>query len=170
MSYEITPPTAATLNISPDGFRLWAKQYYECYRSFKRTSDFSPVPYFLLCRAIELQFKAFHIDAEFKNTGKSAVLTVKNKYRHHLINSYKTLPATRRTLSEDEFSLLQNANGIYNDKDKEGGFEYFSVKKLAPTSNLDPSARRFSCAFAKSWIIDEARRSPAYPRSGLFLK
>src|SRR5208282_3338621 len=119
MDHEITPATAPTLNVSPYGFRLWAKEFYECYRSFKR-SDFSPVPYFLLCRAIELQFKAFHIEAEFKNTGKSAVSTVKRTYWHDLTKSYKALPATRQTLSAEELSLLQKADGIYND-DK--GFE-----------------------------------------------
>src|SRR5208337_654770 len=116
-------------NVSPYGFRLWAKEFYECYRcyrSFERTSDFSPVPYFLLCRAIELQFKAFHLAAlgqsAVKNTGKSAVDVVK-EYKHHLTKSYNDLPATLRTLSTEEFRLLKKANRIYSGK----GFEYFNV-------------------------------------------
>jgi hypothetical protein len=116
LDHEITPATAPTLNVSPYGFRRWAKDYYECYRSFKRTSDFSPVPYFLLCHAIELQFKAIHLEVE----GQSAV---KDKYGHNLTESYNDLPATRQTLSAEEFSLLQKASGIYKSK----GFEYFNV-------------------------------------------
>ena len=49
-------------------------------------------------------------------------------YWHHLTKSYKALPVTRQTLSADEFSLLQKADGIYND-DK--GFEYFNMKHAA---------------------------------------
>ena len=115
MDHEMTP-TTATLNVSPCGFRRSAKEYYECCRSFKRTSDFSPVPYFLLCRAIELQFKAFHLEVE----GQSAV---KDRYGHDLTKSYNDLPATRQTLSAEEFSLLQKVSGIY----KGNGFEYFNV-------------------------------------------
>lgn len=48
-------------NFSPAGFRRWANQFYKCRQSFQ-CPDFSPVPYFLLCRAIELQFKAVHLE------------------------------------------------------------------------------------------------------------
>ena len=38
-------------NFSPAGFRRWANQFYQCRQSFQ-CPDFSPVPYFLLCRCL----------------------------------------------------------------------------------------------------------------------
>jgi hypothetical protein len=103
------------INVSPLAFRLWAKQYYQCRLSFK-CADFSPVPYFLLCRAIELQFKALHLEGKRQSD-------VKNNYGHDLIKSYNDLPTVDRVLSREQLSLLEKANKIYKTK----GFEYFNV-------------------------------------------
>jgi hypothetical protein len=102
-------------NLSPAGFRLWAKQNYECRLSFQY-SGFSPVPYFLLCRAIEFQFKAVHLE-------KKRQKEVKDLYGHKLIKSYEALPAADRTLSRDQLKLLKKADDIYKGK----GFEYVNV-------------------------------------------
>ncbi len=119
MRYEMKAEPGE-FNLSPHGFRRWAKEYYECYRSFRRTSDFSPVPYFLLCRTIELQLKAIHLEGKRQKD-------VKEKYGHDLIESYNDLPATRQTLSDEEFSLIQKAGEVYKGK----GFEYFNVSHAA---------------------------------------
>ena len=80
------------LNVSSALFRQHAKDFYQYHRSFKGP-DFSPVPYFLLCRAIELQFKAVHLE-QFKSAhpGHQTQADVK-KFGHDLIKSYNALPA-----------------------------------------------------------------------------
>ncbi|MBC7945588.1 MAG: hypothetical protein H7X91_10090 [Burkholderiales bacterium] len=103
-------------NSSPDAFRLWAKHYYQCRLSFQYSDPFSPVPYFLLCRAIELQFKAVHLEVQRQ-------AQVKKSFGHNLVKSYSALPAAYQTLSPEQFSLLDRANKIYSSK----GFEYMNV-------------------------------------------
>jgi hypothetical protein len=47
------------MNLSPHGFRRWAQHFRACRQSFVSPDPgFSPVPYFLNCRAIELELKA----------------------------------------------------------------------------------------------------------------
>jgi hypothetical protein len=109
-------------NLSPTGFRLWAKQYYECRQSFQ-CPDFSPVPYFLLCRAIKLQFKAVHLEQKRQ-------AEVKKAYGHDLIKSYEDLPVDikkKLSLSSKQLSLLEQANKIYSGK----GFEELPLLELA---------------------------------------
>lgn len=48
---------AGCVNFSGFAFRRWAHDYLACMRSFALSDRFSPVPYFLLCRAIELHLK-----------------------------------------------------------------------------------------------------------------
>jgi hypothetical protein len=106
--------------LSPYAFRLWAKQFYQCCLSFQ-CSDFSPVPYFLLCRAIELEFKAIHLESDERLRQSD----VKKLYGHNLIKSYKALPDAHRVLSPEQLSLLDQANEIYKTERK--GFEYINV-------------------------------------------
>jgi len=91
------------------------------------------VPYFLNCRAIELELKARHLEAVNQKA-------VKDKYGHNLERSYQSLPLQQQVLSPGELKTLQAANNIYKDK----GFEYFSVshavtafKKFPNLAELD---------------------------------
>ena len=47
------------INLSPYGFNLYAEEYLAVARSIKIGSTFSPVPYYLYCRCLELGIKAF---------------------------------------------------------------------------------------------------------------
>ncbi len=102
-------------NLSPMAFRKWARQYYECAAPLLSRTEFSPVPYFLLCRAIELELKAEHLEAKRQHE-------VKNDFGHHLVKSYAALPGRCQTLTAGELDLLKHADGIYSSK----GFEYFN--------------------------------------------
>lgn len=101
----VLEPEPAAFNVSPYAFCLWAKQYYECRLSFKY-DDFSPVPYFLLCRSIELYFKALHLEEKRQKK-------VKDLYKHDLIKVYNDLPTENQTLSPEQFLLLRKTNDIY---------------------------------------------------------
>jgi hypothetical protein len=102
-------------NLSPMAFRKWARQYYECAIPLLSRTEFSPVPYFLLCRAIELELKAEHL--EIKRQPE-----VKSSYGHHLVKSYTALPLPLQVLDTAELDLLKQADRIYSRK----GFEYFN--------------------------------------------
>lgn len=99
------------------GFGVWAAQYYQCARDFRPPPGFSPVPYFLLCRAIELQLKALHL-------ARKSEEAVKTKFGHGLVRAYEALNAADRTLTSAELKLLKAADAVYSRK----GFEYFHAR------------------------------------------
>jgi hypothetical protein len=139
------------INFSPTGFRLWAKQYYQCRVSF-RCSDFSPVPYFLLCRAIELQFKAIHLE-QFKAVppGHQTQDDVKTLYWHDLIKLYKALPAADQTLTPEQLKLLEQANEIYSSK----GFEYVNVGHASRGFSNFPDLKALDALVEEILIFDK---------------
>lgn len=100
-------------NLAPDAFRKWATHYYECRQSFAPGS-FSPVPYFLLCRAIELGVKSRHLTTLTQDQ-------VKRRFGHDLSRAYDALGAGDKTLDAGEKAVLDAASGVYAGK----GFEYF---------------------------------------------
>jgi len=104
-------------NLSPDAFHRWATHYLKCRKDFLCPDPFSPVPYFLLCRAIELELKARHL----KHMTQSKV---KKNFSHNLGKSYGSLDPTEKILNKSEEHALQLANDIYMDK----GFEYFRLQ------------------------------------------
>ena len=61
MTDQVISVDCITVNMSPDAFHLWAQHYYKCKQDFQNPDRFSPVPYFLLCRAIELEIKSRHL-------------------------------------------------------------------------------------------------------------
>ncbi len=101
-------------NLAPDAFHQWATDYYKCKQGFKPSHRFSPVPYFLLCRAIELEIKSKHLKSK-KQT------EVKREYWHDLVRAYEGLDKIDKTLTDDEVQVLKRASEIYASK----GFEYF---------------------------------------------
>jgi hypothetical protein len=103
------------VNLSPDGFHMWAQHYFKCMKDFISPHRFSPVPFFLVCRAIELQLKAYHLQTKRQSY-------VKNKLGHNLIRSYSSLDSTNQILTNTELVELERANEIYSKK----GFEYFA--------------------------------------------
>lgn len=108
------------VNLSPDAFHRWATHYLKCRRDFQSPDIFSPVPYFLLCRAIELEIKARHLK-------RVTQVQVKKSFRHNLIKAYEELDPAERILNQDEENTLQVASDIYSCK----GFEYFDPQDAA---------------------------------------
>jgi len=105
-------------NLAPDAFARWARHYHACMIGFASPDPFSPVPYFLLCRSLELSLKARHLRTKTQEE-------VRKRFGHELGKSYAALPPTEQILSPDELALLESAGTIYADK-KTAGFEYFN--------------------------------------------
>lgn len=114
MDYVLKAETGR-INFSAYAFHRYARDFYKCRRDFVPEGRFSPIPYFLLCRAIELELKSRHLE----QVGQSSV---KGQFGHDLIRAYEALPAHLQSLSTDELVELQKASEIYKPPNK--GFEY----------------------------------------------
>jgi hypothetical protein len=116
------------VNLSPDVFHRYAGHYYKCKQDFVCPDDgSSPVPYFLLCRAIELQIKARHLKRLTQEE-------VKDEFGHRLLKAYKALDAQEQVLSQSEVEVLTAADQIYSDKE----FEYFRQEDALTGSSRFP--------------------------------
>ena len=115
MTDQVISVDCITVNMSPDAFHRWAQHYYKCRQDFQSPDSFSPVPYFLLCRTIELEIKSRHL----QNMNQEEV---KEDFGHNLIGSYDSLNEEHKILDGDERDVLSTANEIYKKK----GFEYFT--------------------------------------------
>ncbi len=59
MNDQVLIAQTISLNISPLGFHRYASEFLRAAKGFQTTDAFSPVPYYLFSRAIELALKAF---------------------------------------------------------------------------------------------------------------
>jgi hypothetical protein len=109
------------LNVSPDAFHIYAGHYYKCKQDFVPPDDYpSSLPYFLLCRAIELELKArllhywrqSHVKRDFGHNLLDA---------YNVVDAYNALDAEEQILSPSELAVLTEAHEIYSRKE----FEYF---------------------------------------------
>lgn len=102
------------LNFSGVAFRMSARDCLSCFEAYD-PPEFSPVKYFLLCRAIELALKVLHLD---NNDRKF----VKDKLGHNLTKSYEGLEEDHKVLSSQELELLKKTSDLYESRIK--AFEY----------------------------------------------
>ena len=93
----------------------------DCYHAYRPMSGYSPVPYFLLCRAMELALKAHHLENKSR-------MTVKKDYSHNLSKLYSDLPSDLKFLDADQEKLLRVASDKYDVPNK--GFEYVSTEDV----------------------------------------
>ena len=119
----ITPATA-TVNVSPIGFHRYASEFATYARQAQAGlgGTFSPVPYYLYCRSLELVLKAFLLakgvakdDLKGRNLGHDLW---KNLLKARGLGLEQTIPFAAHW--EDE---IRKANSYYASK----GFEYFDV-------------------------------------------
>ena len=81
-----------------------------------RARPFSPVPYALLCRAIELELKSRLLEITPGREG------IRKKYSHKILKAYLHLPPEQQILSEGECAVLGQASELYAARDKH--FDY----------------------------------------------
>jgi hypothetical protein len=113
--------------VSPFGFYKYAKEFFdagEIYEeSIKDRKGFSPVPYYLYCRSIELMLKSILLYCDPKFTENK----LKKEYGHDLIKILNAAEILLKSklLNNEEQMVIKKANDYYQDK----GFEYFKVDK-----------------------------------------
>jgi len=118
---EIKVPTMV-LHISPLGFHRYASEFLRATKDFKINDGFSPVPYYLICRSLELALKAFLLAKgvpqkrlKERNLGHDLEKVLKKAISMGLDKVLSITPQ-----HEEE---LKKANNYYASK----GFEYFKV-------------------------------------------
>lgn len=127
----VGPGTPIVANMSPDVFHIYARHYYKCKQDFEPPDKyFSPIPYFLLCRAIELELKARHL----KGLTRSQV---KDKFGHNLLKAYNALDAQEQILSPSEFAVLTAADDLYRKTD----LAYFNPQHAAMAFSRHPDLK-----------------------------
>jgi hypothetical protein len=142
---QVIRPMAFHANISPNAFYRWSKHFYACRTSFRCPDrGFSPVPYFLLGRSIELAIKARHLT-------RVRQPMVKASFGHDLKAAYDSLEDSERVLSDEQYSLLTQFSAVYKSK----AAEYFvpmdaltAFKRFPHLESLDGIARTFIEAWA----------------------
>jgi hypothetical protein len=118
-------------NLAPDAFHRYATHYYKCKRDFTPPDGaFSPIPYFLLCRAIELEIKARHL----KHLTQEEV---KDKFRHHLLRAYRALDAQEQILSQNELAVLKTADELYRKTDLAYFNPVLALRAFSQVPDLD---------------------------------
>lgn len=111
MNDVVVEPATAHVRLSPDGYHLFALDYYNAYLSFARPPDrLSPVPYSLLCQSIELELKSRHLRANPETT-------VGDKFGgHKLDRTYSQLPEEEKLLTAEQVQTLRKAAKAYDRK------------------------------------------------------
>jgi hypothetical protein len=134
----------ATLRMGPVGFALYAEEFFEAGASIPERSrargntEFTPVPYYLFCRALELILKAFLL-AKYRPP-----VELKRPYGHDLealwaaAKNYGLL-AVLGTYGPDFENDLHQANLYYKGK----AFEYFDFGRWAHGYDGLPPLARF---------------------------
>ncbi len=124
MDVTITPATGH-VNVSPFGFHRYASQFADVAQNARSllADGFSPVPYFLYCRSVELVLKGYLLARGLSKA------RLKKNFGHNLCNLFRE--AKDRGLAAEVLISpvweveIGKANAYYNDK----GFEYFEVAK-----------------------------------------
>lgn len=119
--------------LSPCGFNHYASEYLTAARSIEVGSLFSPVPYYLYCRCLELGVKAFLLlRGVSKHELKSKILG------HNLVailtEAERLGLSEYLILTEEEKSEIYKANDYYKNKD----FEYLNISKVVKGYPLLP--------------------------------
>ena len=154
----VMPGPAATFRMTPVGFAIYADQFLKAAQSVPtEDAKFTPVPYYLYCRALELILKAFLL---LKGHGVSEL---KDRYGHNLKRLWKAarkdgLADAVPELPSDIENVLAQVNQYYKNK----AFEYFNFKRWVHSYEGLPSLDQLADCTAtlierlKPWCIREA--------------
>ncbi len=124
------PPTNITIkaspfvmNITPYGFFYYGKEFFNTAKAYNKSDNYSPVPYYLYCHAIELFLKAFLL-----SKGVS-IKDLKNHYGHFidkiLIKAKEFELDNVVSITNEQEREIKKANEYYAKK----GFEYFDLQR-----------------------------------------
>jgi hypothetical protein len=110
----------ASLDLDPLGFYRYSEEFLLAASSIQHRHSFSPVPYYLYCRSLELALKAFLLTKGYTQQN------LKRKFGHNL---EKLLNRAKRhglgnhlRINHIQEGAVRDANSYYQSK----AFEYFT--------------------------------------------
>lgn len=111
------------INIGPVGFHQYAVEYQLATKAIPLGRSISPIPYYLLCRSLELGLKAYLLSKgfsqdELKKIGHNLSKLLNVSKREGIDQFY--------SLSKDEVEAIRRANVVYKSK----AFEYFDLSRI----------------------------------------
>lgn len=109
------------IRLSPYGFLVYARQFLEAAQALPQTTKFSPVPYYLLCRSLELSLKAYLLSVGHSKDD------VRRKIGHNLCEALLRAEENGLTATIIVTALEIEHIGLANEYYANKGFEYFSV-------------------------------------------
>ena len=152
MNIVVTPETITLKksDITPEGYHLWATHFQKCRRDYvSPLGQLSPIPYYLLCHAIELEIKSKLLKTIIGLTAKDVKC-----FGHDLIKAYNALNPSLQKLTKNEFNILKIISNIYDNPNK--GFEYFDIvnviykfKNLSNNNDSLPDITLLDCIASK---------------------
>jgi len=120
------------INTAPMGFHLYAQKFLEA--APPSSARYSPVPFYCVCRAIELALKSF---LSARGIPVKKLKTLGHDLQALLQTASAQGIADHCSFSDVEKAELLKANTYYSDK----GFEYFqlrfAMRDVPPLPNLD---------------------------------
>ncbi len=116
---------AGHVNLTPIIFHSYAEQYLTACRTAEAAPGFSPVPYYLCCRSLELSVKAYLL-----TRGITVEELKSKKLGHDLLRNLTKAQSVGLsdivTITPDERRELRKANAYYAKKD----FEYGQLARV----------------------------------------
>jgi hypothetical protein len=107
------------INLSAVAFRQWAEDFLWTAENCKPGTNWSPLPYMFLGRAIEYKLKSHLLLTKTREEVKT--------YNHDIAKLYDDTPAAAQTLSPTERDLLKEASKLYKG---EKLFDYPGVREM----------------------------------------
>jgi hypothetical protein len=129
---HVIQPHDVVMHVDGYWLRHYATDFFAAYQAFEPPKNrFSPVPYFLICRSIELSLKSFLFSAGFKKRDRK-------KLNHDLEKALGAAEdnglGTYLEITSNDREVLQKANKLYPKKE----FEYFeSLKTIHGPHDFD---------------------------------
>jgi hypothetical protein len=153
MALKIAEPAA--INVTAPSFHRWAQDYLACAEGFTMPPGrkFSPVPFALLCRSLELELKSRLLRSA--HLGGPSRKAIKDRFGHDLLKAYRALEPHDQILSKKEEKVLATASEIY---DKEKGFDYPQVWDMLGAYKNYPSLADLTVVAKKLVEDGNARR------------
>jgi len=116
----IEVPTAH-IDIGPFGFYRYADEYHQAANAIIPRNSFSPVPYYLYCRSLELGLKAYLLT---KGLSQKDLKLIFGHNLTKLLNKAKRKGLLRIfSIERTEEEVIRNANVYYKSK----ALEYFDL-------------------------------------------
>jgi len=136
MTNIVLKPETGKIFISPLGFLIYAEDFLKAYNKYDIDKSFTPVPYYLVCRSIELSLKGFLIAKGIKkNDLKSNNLG--HDLKKVLAEAIKKDLNSICLISDKQKQEIEKANNWYQRK----GFEYFDLQNIIDGTKTLPNLK-----------------------------